>query len=133
VKAGTPEARDFLIYNQVLFETIESHHYSEETYVFPELQKFTGEKDLMAENVAQHREFDDGLHRLKDYAYGTDAKDYDGEKFKEILDNLGPVLAKHLRAEISTLLDLAKYDSAGLYKLWLDVDRKAVAHLDKTR
>jgi hypothetical protein len=133
VKAGTPEARDFLIYNQILFETIEAHHYSEETYFFPELEKFTGEKDLMTVNIAQHRDFDDGLHKLRDYAYGTDAKDYDGEKLKAILDKLGPVLAKHLRAEIATLLDLSKYDSAGVKKLWLDVDPKAVAHLNKTR
>ncbi|WEW57290.1 hypothetical protein PRK78_002755 [Emydomyces testavorans] len=133
VKKGTKDASDLLVYNQVLCEGIEHHHHVEEEYMFPGLEKLSGIEGLMDKNIQQHRDFEAGLKKLREYAFNTDASAYDGEKLKTILDILGPVLEKHLHAEISTLLDLSKYDSEKLFEVWELVAKKAEAGTDKFR
>lgn len=133
VRPGNGDAGDFLRYNQVLYEQIKGHHDHEEYIFFPALQEFTGQKDIMDQNIQEHRELEEGLRKLQDYAFNTDVHAYDGEKLMSILDILGPPLEKHLHGEMSTLLDLAKYESETLEKIWGGTSSKAAAAADKFR
>ena len=133
VRPGTADARDFLVYNQVFYEHIKEHHDTEEEIFFPLLQKLTGEKGIMDQNIREHQELEEGLHKLHDYVFGTDSNSYDGEKFKSILEILEGPLRKHLYAEISTMLDLTKYDSRELEKVWAELSSKAASRTSKFR
>ena len=46
VRPATEDARNFLHYNQVLYEQIQEHHDHEEKVLFPALEKLTGQKAL---------------------------------------------------------------------------------------
>ncbi|EEP81667.1 predicted protein [Uncinocarpus reesii 1704] len=133
VKKGTKEAADFLIFNQIMYESITHHHHIEEEYMFPRLEQITGVKGIMDQNIQEHKDFEGGLHKLSEYVFNTDASSYDGETLKGILEILGPVLEKHLHAEIPTLLDLGQYDTKALMGAWEFVSKKAEAGLVQSR
>ena len=133
VRPGTADAGDFLVYNQVLYEHIKEHHDTEEEVFFPLLQNLTGEKGIMNQNIREHKELEEGLHKLRDYVFSTDSNSYDGEKLKSILDILAGPLRKHFYAEISTILDLAEYDSTELGKVWAELSSKAASRTSKFR
>jgi hypothetical protein len=65
--------------------------------------------------------------------FKTSVDAYDGMKLKAILDNLGPILEKHLHDEIETLLDLAVYDSQKLRDLWAQAVKRIHESHDKHR
>ncbi|KMU77747.1 hypothetical protein CISG_01502 [Coccidioides immitis RMSCC 3703] len=133
VKRNTKEASDFLVFNQVLYEMTSHHHHLEETCLFPEIEKFTGVKGLMDKNIREHKDFEGGLEKLREFSFSTDASTYDGEALKAILDILGPVLEKHFHGEISTFLDLAEYDSKAMAKAWDLVAKKGASSTIKSR
>lgn len=133
VRPATADARDFLVYNQVLYEHIKDHHGTEEDIFFPLLQEFTGEKGVMDQNIREHHELEEALHKLRDFAFDTGPDVYDGEQLKSILEILGPSLTNHFHGEISTLLDLAKYDSNRLERVWADLSRRAGSQANKFR
>ena len=133
VKTDTTDARDFLVFGQVFYEALHGHHQLEETFFFPELEKITGVKGLMDGNVQQHKDFEQGLERFREYVFKTNANVYDGVALKTILDDFGPILQKHLHEEIDTLLDLAPYDSQKLSDLWERAAKMAHESHDKHR
>ena len=123
--ASEKDITDFLFFTHAWTETIIHHHDAEESSIFPLFAAFTGEKDIMAANVAQHELFHDGLHKLGEYATGTSAKEYDPAKLRSIIDGFGPVLVEHLKDEIVTLLKLDTYDSDGLMVAWREGEEVA--------
>lgn len=117
-KAGRLDAEDFLFYNQCIFDMLHEHHTHEEEGLFQELEKLAGISGLMDHNVAQHKAFEAGVERFRDYVYNTTAKDYDGNQLKLLIDEFGSVVTQHLHDEIQSLLDLKTLDSAELLKIW---------------
>ncbi|EGC49635.1 hemerythrin HHE cation binding domain-containing protein [Histoplasma capsulatum var. duboisii H88] len=130
VKPDTVDASDFLIYNRALYKNVKSHHDVEEEISFPGLAKLTGVEDIMDQNIQEHKDFEDGLEKFREYIFETDAKSYDGKSLQEVLDNLVPALHKHLVGEIPTLLDLAKYDSKKLEAWWSQTGKNATKNMD---
>ncbi|OJD19833.1 hypothetical protein AJ78_00192 [Emergomyces pasteurianus Ep9510] len=130
VKPDTADTTDFLLYNRALYNNIQSHHDVEEEISFPELVKMTGVKDIMDQNIQEHKDFDDSLEKFREYIFETDAKAYDGKKLQGIMDDLAPPLHKHLVGEIPTLLDLAIYDSKKLEAWWALSGKKSQKDID---
>jgi hemerythrin-like domain-containing protein len=112
------DVSDFLFYCTAWVKTVEHHHNAEETVLFPELEKFTNNPDIMRENKEQHEAFLAGLTDFEHYAANTTSDNYRWDDAKAKLDAFAPALMKHLREEIPTLLSLKDYDSAKLRAVW---------------
>jgi hypothetical protein len=117
---------DFLVFCQTCYEAIHHHHHCEEEFFFPWIEDYTGEKGIMETNMEQHKAFEAGLEKFKEYAYNVTPETYDGEKLKGIIDGFGPALTAHLSDEIQTLLGLDKYGGEKLEKAWHELDKKAI-------
>ena len=59
----------------------------------------------MMENEEQHRQFQDGLDKLKKYAEEvySHPETYDGKKIGSLIDEFGDPFVRHLHDEIPTL------------------------------
>jgi hemerythrin-like domain-containing protein len=108
-------AQDKLDFANFAFQwsrTLHHHHDLEETVIFPRFAKEAGEPDLMTGPLAEHREFDEGLERYE--AYLTEVKEgreeLNGAKLLGIVDEVMPVIHRHLSNEIDTLLDLKRFE-----------------------
>ena len=115
------DVKDLLFYVRSWTKTVEHHHDTEETCMFPELAGFAGKPGLMDGPKHQHEEFTPGLDKLLQYATNTkpDAYRWTGRGgMKEIIDGFGASLTKHLNEEIDTILSLGFMDSVGLRKCW---------------
>ncbi|KAH7156177.1 hemerythrin HHE cation binding domain-containing protein [Dactylonectria macrodidyma] len=127
-KSGTPqEVNDFVNYASCWYTTLSHHHHIEESMIFPEIERLAGVPGLMAQNVAQHEAFHDGLEAYKKYLDAVQAGDdkYDGDKLKGIIDSFAGVLHQHLTEEIDTLVKLEeehgdKTDWATWFKKTMD-------------
>lgn len=80
-------------------------------------------------NVEQHRAFDAGAERFKEYTYNVTPETYDGKKLKSIVDDFGPALTTHLSAEIQSLLALDRFGGEKLEKVWNDLDKKVIENI----
>ena len=115
------DTKDLLVYVSCWVKMVEHHHDTEESFIFPELEKFAGKRGLMDDPKHQHELFHDGLERLLKYAESTQPENYrwDGPGgMKEIVDSFSKELMDHLCAEIDLFLALKDLDSAGLKKTW---------------
>ena len=119
------DAEDFLSFCRAWVEMVEHHHDNEETTMFPKLAAFTENPSIMAGNLAQHEAFQEGLHKLHNYAVNTEAHAYNAATVKKIIDSFAPALIKHLHEEIGTFLALDKYDSQGVLKVWQESENAA--------
>ncbi|QKX57112.1 uncharacterized protein TRUGW13939_04220 [Talaromyces rugulosus] len=133
VTPGTQAAQDFLIFNQCVFEMLKSHHDMEEEELFPRLEKALNQPGAMANNVAEHHDFHDGLMRFHDYVFNTEADDYDGPTLHAIIESFGSLVEKHLHNEIAPLYDLHVIESNTLKALWNDVEKDYQPNFDKYR
>lgn len=133
VSPGTAEARDFLIWNQCLFEFLKSHHDMEEEHLFPALEDLTGKPGSMANNVREHKDFEASLLQYRDYVFETDPESYDGARLKSLIDAFGPLVEKHLHNEIVPMYDLHVTDSEALRALWKRVEKDYQPNFDKYR
>jgi len=120
---------DFIVFCQMVYETIHHHHHLEETIFFPMVANYTGVQGIMDGNLEQHHAFEDGLNKFKDYIYGTTFEQYDGKVLKEIIDTFGPALETHLADEIQTLLGLEKYGGERLLNVWHDFDKEILKQM----
>ncbi|KAH6709126.1 hypothetical protein DL95DRAFT_435627 [Leptodontidium sp. 2 PMI_412] len=118
------DIKDLLKYTEFWCDWIREHHDAEEEFYFPEVERLTGMKGLMAANVAQHHAFMPGLEAFSKYAMETSVEEYDGLKLRAIVDSFGEILTKHLTDEIDTLLELKAYDGAVMKKLYDEFDLK---------
>ncbi|MCJ1331890.1 hypothetical protein MMC10_008582 [Thelotrema lepadinum] len=119
------DIEDFLFFCHAWIEMVEHHHHAEEATMFPKIATFTKNASIMAGNLEQHEAFQEGLHKLHDYALNTKASTYNAAAVTKIIDSFAPALIKHLREEIDTFLALDKYDSQGLLKVWQESENAA--------
>jgi hypothetical protein len=124
VSPKTKEAQDFLLFNQCLFEILHDHHTVEEEHMFGAIEKFTGVPGIMDKNLEEHKDFQEGLEKYRQYIYETDATDYDGQTLQALLEGFGKTMEVHLHNEIPTLLDLKDYDAAKLKALAAAVGKR---------
>ena len=89
------------------------HHRLEETRMFPGFERVLGRPGCLAENVAQHRAFAGGLEDVARYARETGAGEYDGARFRAIVDGFKDALRRHLHEEIGTLRAMPCGDDGG--------------------
>lgn len=128
------DINDLLLVAKVWYDGIHHHHSTEEEFIFPDFEKYTGEKGIMEVNVAQHKAFDSGLEAYYKYASEATPETYDGYEFRKIIDSFAPVLIKHLTEEIDTLLALDKYGGEGLLKTYEETASKILGRVkDKVR
>jgi hypothetical protein len=119
------DVEDFLFFCSAWVKTVEHHHHAEEKTLFPELEKFTNNPDIMAENKNQHDLFLGGLTDFEHYAENTTPEMYRWNEAKVKLDAFAPALITHLRDEIATLLSLKQYDSTKLRAVWTVTENAA--------
>ncbi|ROT35339.1 hypothetical protein SODALDRAFT_328664 [Sodiomyces alkalinus F11] len=55
---------------------VHHHHSIEETYIFPEIEKFSGRPGFMDDPKHQHEEFHDGIEKLVTYTTTTQPDNY---------------------------------------------------------
>ncbi|KAL9069922.1 MAG: hypothetical protein Q9161_005236 [Pseudevernia consocians] len=125
------DIKDFLHFVTLWGNFVDRHHETEEESIFPDLEIFTEQKDLMQHSVEQHHAFHSGLQQLKDYASSTAPEDYSSDKLKSIIDDFGPTLQEHLIEEIDALLALRKYDNALNWRLE-GIAHRIQGHKNKT-
>lgn len=112
VEKSRNDVRDFVAYSMEWGKMVEEHHHTEETDVFPEIEKMTGVPGLMQANVAQHEAFTGGLHEYMGYLGKVlrEEEAYSGQKLRAIVDSCMLGLHQHLDDEIDTLVRLGEYD-----------------------
>ncbi|KAM0281795.1 hypothetical protein ACHAQH_003377 [Verticillium albo-atrum] len=123
---------DFVNYASLWHKAVTHHHHTEETMIFPDIERMAGVPGLMEANVAQHEAFHHGLEEYKTYLDSVQAAEekYNGAKLKGIIDSFAGVLQQHLADEIDTLVkldeehaDKAEWDV--WYKKTMDIILKA--------
>ncbi|PWI64553.1 hypothetical protein PCL_09566 [Purpureocillium lilacinum] len=133
VQPGTAEARDFLLFNQSVFEILKQHHDIEEEYMFGAIERLTGIPGIMDRNLLEHKDFEAGLEKFRKYVFETNADKYDGQTLKALLEGFGSTVEKHLHNEIPTLLELQDYDSSKLGEIAKELGRRFGGAGDKYR
>jgi hemerythrin-like domain-containing protein len=133
VKAGTPQAADFIVFNQCFDEALHIHHDSEEQFFFPALQKLTGIPGFMEGNVEQHKVFTAAAKAYQDYVHSVKPEEYDGQKLRDLINAFAGPLREHLVEELETLLALKDFDSEKVWKSINDTRLKALGTLDSYR
>lgn len=118
VRPETQEATDFLLFNQVIFKTLDLHHHVEDDYMFPAIEKLLGQPGAMEENNRGHQSFAEGLAIFQKYVFITKSAEYNGATFRHIIESFAPTLIQHLHNEIPTLASLHQVDSKELMKIW---------------
>jgi len=75
------------------------HHEGEETVLFPEIEKITGEKGIMEKNIEQHHAFLPGLEAWIKYiseCRKNEGSDFDAARFTQLIDGCAAQLTAHL-------------------------------------
>jgi len=115
------DVKDLLFFVQAWTKMVNHHHWVEESFIFPEIEKFSGKTGIMEEPLHQHELFHPGMERLLAYATTTKPNEYRWEGaggMKDIIDSFSTYLTDHLHAEIEVFLGLKDLDSVGLRKTW---------------
>jgi hypothetical protein len=97
------------------------HHEGEESVFFPEVEKVTGQRGIMDQNISQHHAFEAGIEAWSQYTtecLNIDQSKFEVAHFTKLIDDFAPILVDHLGEEIKTLLALDKYDSVGVREAW---------------
>jgi hemerythrin HHE cation binding domain-containing protein len=122
---GPEDAKDLLFYVKAWTKMINHHHDVEESFIFPELEAFSGVEGLMDDPKHQHALFHDNLEKLLEYSSSTKPEDYTWEGpggMKDIIDSFSGPLTDHLYAEIDVLLALGHLDGDKLRQTWDKAD-----------
>lgn len=117
---------DFIIFCQAAIEVIHTHHQMEEANLFPQIAEYTGEPDIMQQNIEQHRAFDAGLTIFEEYIYALTPAKYDGSELKSLLEGFAKVLVVHLNDEIQTLLALQKFGGEKLGPIFENFNKRVM-------
>ncbi|OTB00831.1 hypothetical protein M426DRAFT_266840 [Hypoxylon sp. CI-4A] len=115
------DVRDLLFYVKSWTKMVEHHHWVEESFIFPEIERFSGKPGLCDDPRHQHELFHGGLEKLLSYATTTKPDDYSWKGqggMKEIIDSFSRPLTDHLYTEIDVCLSMKALDSVGLKKTW---------------
>ncbi|CAJ2501273.1 Uu.00g041260.m01.CDS01 [Anthostomella pinea] len=125
------DVNDLLFYTQSWAKMLAQHHSVEETYIFPDLKKLSGDSFMMDDALHQHELFHDGLEKLLAYVSSTEPGDYRRDApggMKDIIDSFSKDLTDHLYAEIDEILGMGNLDSAGLRQVWDQAEKVAKAN-----
>ncbi|KAM0327960.1 hypothetical protein ACHAQA_005359 [Verticillium albo-atrum] len=120
-KGTQQDIDDFVNYAILWHKAVSHHHHTEETNIFPDIERMAGVPGLMETNVAQHEAFHGGLEEYKKYLDGVQAGEekYDGLKFKGIIDSFAAELQQHLTEEIDTLVKLhEEHEDKADWEVW---------------
>lgn len=111
-KGTTKDKLDFASFAFMWGEVIHEHHETEETELFPEINRMTGVEGLMDGNVQEHTAFHEGLGNFTTYLgkVRKEEEELDGVKLNGIIDSFMPVLRTHLDNEIDTISALGKFE-----------------------
>lgn len=115
------DVKDLFFYVSSWVALVKHHHWTEESFIFPEIEKFSGRPGSMDGPKHEHELFHGGLERLSIYTQETNTQDYrwDGPGgIKEIVDSFSKNLIDHLYAEVDVFLAMGNLDSVGLRKIW---------------
>jgi hemerythrin-like domain-containing protein len=123
------DVKDFILFCQCAIEEIGIHHRLEESDLFPAIAEYTGEKEIMETNIAQHHAFEVGLKKFQEYIYAATFETYDGKVVKAMVQEFGGILAVHLADEIPTLLGLDKYGGEKLLGAYKKMEKTMFANL----
>lgn len=98
------DVRPYVRYAIAALETIHEHHDTEEELVFPVLEK-AGLREMVKENVAQHKAFHDAMEVFEAYLKGVAAnrEQFDAQRTRELLKAFADPLVEHLHDEIKTI------------------------------
>jgi len=128
--------KSFVAYCYSAYTGLEAHHTGEETHFFPDIEKATGKKGIMAANVQQHEAFHDGLEAWGAYMkdlHENDPSKFSGTKCVALMDEFTVPLAQHLADEIPTLLSLSAYgDKLDLVAMMKKEGETVMASMSKT-
>lgn len=93
------------------YRLLHVHHTSEETDFFVSVERMTGQKGVMDDNVEQHAAFSEGIEAFKRYldVCAKRPGEFDGHKIVRMLDEIGHPLVLHLTDEVPTLLYLRRF------------------------
>ncbi|KAB8213543.1 hypothetical protein BDV33DRAFT_210103 [Aspergillus novoparasiticus] len=122
------DVKDLLFYVQSWVKMVHHHHWVEETYIFPDVEEFTGRPGFMDDPKHQHELFHDGLERLLAYSSATKPEEYRWKGsggMEEIINSFSKDLTDHLYAEIDLLLSMGDIDSDGLKRIWAKGEKAA--------
>lgn len=122
------DVKDLLFYVQSWSKMVNHHHWVEESYIFPEIEKFTGRAGIMDDPKHQHELFHDGMEKLLAYATDTKPENYRWQGsggMKEIIDSFSKHLTDHLYAEIDIFLGMDDIDGAGMRRTWEKAEKIA--------
>lgn len=122
------DVKDLLFFVQSWAKMVHHHHWVEETYLFPEVERFSGQPGLMDDPKHQHELFHDGMEKLLEYSSSTGPEEYRWEGaggMKQIIDSFSKDLTDHLYVEIDLILGLGDLDGPGLKKAWKEAENIA--------
>lgn len=113
------DVKDLLSYVAAWVKMVEHHHDTEESFIFPEIERFSGQPDFMAVPAKQHEAFHGGLERLLAYTESTKPADYKWVGgMKDIVDSFSQALMTHLTEEVDLFMSMKDLDSDGLKATW---------------
>jgi hemerythrin-like domain-containing protein len=121
------DVRDLLFYVASWVKTVEHHHDTEESCLFPEIEAVAGKPGLFDGPKEQHTQFTKGLEELLHYAESTKAGDYRWIEMKRIIDAFADSMTAHLYEEIDVILSLGDIDSEQLRHCWEKAEQVAKA------
>jgi len=123
------DVKDFLFYIQSWLKSVDHHHHTEETVIFPGIEAMANEPGLLSGAESQHAEFHDGLADLLVYVTEKQARpeEYDWATVKAKIDAFAPALLRHLYEEIELVLSFRRLDSEGLQRCWDEGETAAKA------
>jgi len=128
------EYKNFIGYSLAWYDLLAAHHDGEEDFLFPNIEAQTGETGLMDANVTQHELFQEGLENYASYLRSLKGEEsrFSGTFLIGIMDEFKDVLAEHLRDEIFTILNLARYEfQVDLVKLMDEEGKHTMGALNK--
>jgi len=124
------DVQDLLNFCDAFSAVLRAHHTTEETVYFPLLEEQASTKGVMEKNHAEHELFLPGLLKFDLYVAGVreGKEEYDGATLRGLIDEFGPSLESHLRAEIELLLELGRDEKID----WGWTGKAMAAHSKKT-
>lgn len=133
--ADKPSAYNAQTVHSLLFfieswvKTVQWHHHTEETIMFPSISAMTGQSDLLSGAQHQHDDFHDGLIALGEMAKRLQSApaEYRWTNVESVINGFAEALTTHLYDEIELFLSFERFDSDGLRKCWDQAEEVAKA------
>jgi hemerythrin-like domain-containing protein len=123
---------DFFVFCQIWYEMLHHHHELEEKFLFPEFEKQLNQPGIMSVSIEQHRAFHDPLEVWARRCYNTTPDQYNGNEWRQLIDDFAKPLMVHLRDEIDALEALIPFDPDCVVtdKLWKELEAMAKNEAD---